>query len=64
MDVRGDRHNSIGFCENFIYLIDEYFMTCKTITLPCISFMFIKMKFIHYDSCVIFTMKSMSICND
>ena len=27
-------------------------------------FMFIKMKFLHCDSCVMFAMKSMSICND
>ena len=34
------------------------------IILLCISFMFIEMKFIHYHSCVMFSMKSMSICND
>ena len=39
-------------------------MAYKTITLPCISFMFIEIKFIHYHSCVIFVMKSISIYND
>ena len=29
-----------------------------------ISFMFIEITFIHYHSCVIFAMKSNSICND
>ena len=41
-----------------------YNVAYKPITLSCISFMFIEMKFIHYYSCVMFTMKSMSICND
>ena len=36
----------------------------KPITLPCILFMFIEMKFIHCHSCVVFAMKSMSMCND
>ena len=39
-------------------------MAYKPITLPCIVFMFIEMKFIHYHYCVMFVMKSMSICND
>ena len=39
-------------------------MAYKPITLSCISFIFIKMKFIHCHSCVIFSMKSMSIYND
>ena len=39
-------------------------MTSKPITLPCISFMFIEMKFIHFHSCVMFVMKSMSIYNN
>ena len=43
---------------------DGYYVTYKPITLLCISFMFIKIKFIHCHSCVIFSMKSMSICND
>ena len=33
-------------------------MAYKPITLPCISFMFIEMKFIHCHSCVMFAMKS------
>ena len=43
---------------------DEYYVTFKTITLMCISFMFIEMKFIHCHSYVMFAMKSMNICND
>ena len=38
-------------------------MAYKLITLLYISFMFIEMKFIHCHSCVMFAMKSMSICN-
>ena len=34
------------------------------ITLPCILFRFIEIKFIHSHYCVIFVMKSMIICND
>ena len=43
---------------------DGYFVAHNQITLLCILFMFIKMKFIHCHSCVIFIMKSMSMCND
>ena len=43
---------------------DGYYVAYKLITLPYISFMFIEMKFIHCHSCVMFAMKSMSICND
>ena len=39
-------------------------MAYNPITLLCIFFMFIEMKFIHYHSCVMFAMKSMSMCND
>ena len=39
-------------------------MTYEPITLPCILFMFIEMKFIHCHSCVMFVIKFMSICND
>ena len=39
-------------------------MAYKPIPLPCISFMFNEMKFIHCHSCVMFIIKSMSICND
>ena len=43
---------------------DRYYVAYKPITLPCIVFMFIEMKFIHCHSCVMFAMKSMSMCND
>ena len=41
-----------------------YCVAYEPITCPCISFMFIEMKSIHFHSCVMFVMKSMSICND
>ena len=44
--------------------IDGYYVAYKPITLSCILFMFIEMKFIHCHSCVMFAMKSMSMCND
>ena len=43
---------------------DGYFVAYKPITFPCILLMFIEMKFIHCHSCVMFAMKSMSMCND
>ena len=43
---------------------DGYFVSYKPITLSCILFMFNEMKFIHCHSCVMFVMKSMSMCND
>ena len=43
---------------------DGYYVAYKTITLLCILFMFIQMKFIHSHSCVMFAMKSMNMCND
>ena len=43
---------------------DGYYVAYKPITLPCILFVFIEMKFIHCHSCVMFVMKSMSMCND
>ena len=43
---------------------DGYYVAYKPITLPCILFMFIEMKFIQCHSCVMFAMKSMSMCND
>ena len=39
-------------------------MAYKPITFPCILFMLIEMTFIHYHSCAMFAMKSMSMCND
>ena len=56
-----------GISSNLIKSEDEfdrYYVTYKTITLSCILFMFIEMKFIHFHSCVMFTMKFMSMCND
>ena len=45
--------------------IGIYYVTYKPITLPllCILFMFIEMNIILCHSCVIFTMKTISICN-
>ena len=43
---------------------DGYYVAFKPITFSCILFMFIEMKFIHCHSCVMFAMKSMSMCND
>ena len=50
-------HSFLGGC-------DGYFMAYKPIKLLCILFVFIEMKFICCHSCVIFPIKSMSICND
>ena len=44
-------------------IIDGYYVAYKPITLSCIFFMFIKMKFIHCHSFVMFPMKFMSMCN-
>ena len=41
-----------------------YYVAYKPITLSCILFMFIEMKFIHCYSCVMFAINSMSMCND
>ena len=43
---------------------DGYYVAYKAITLSSILFMFVEMKFIHCHSCVMFAMKSMSMCND
>ena len=43
---------------------DGYYVAYKPITLSCIFFMFIEMIFIQCHSCVMFAMKSMSMCND
>ena len=43
---------------------DGYYVAYKPITLSYMLFIFIEMKFIHCHSCVIFVMKSMSMCND
>ena len=44
--------------------IDGYYVAYKPITRLSILFMFVEMKFIHCHSCVMFAMKSMSMCND
>ena len=54
----------IDFCNLDYHDIDGYYVAYKPITLSHISFMFIKIKFIHCHFCVIFVIKSMSICND
>ena len=43
---------------------DRYYVAFKPITLLYIFFMFIKIKFIHCHSFVMYTMKSISVCND
>ena len=43
---------------------DGYYVAYKPITLSSILFMFVEMKFIHCHSCVMFAMKSMTMCND
>ena len=45
-------------------LRDGYYVAYKLITLSCILFMFIEMIFIYCHSCVMFAMKSMSMCNN
>ena len=44
--------------------LDRYDVAYKPITHPCISFMLIEMKFIHFHSCVMFVKKFMRIFND
>ena len=41
-----------------------YYVAYKPITLLCISFMFIEIKFMYSYLCMMFTMKSIKICND
>ena len=43
---------------------DGYYVAYKPITRLSILFLFIEMKLIHCHSCVMFAMKSMSMCND
>ena len=57
--------NQVDSCQGYVCgEIDGYYVAYKPITLSCILFMFIEMKFIHCHSCVMFAMKSMSMCND
>ena len=44
--------------------VDGCYVAYKPITLSCILFMFIEMKFIHFHSCMIFVIKFMTVCND
>ena len=66
----GERVHCIDSYESLNVIIpyyrsgDGYYVAYKPITLSCILFMFIEMKFIHFHSCVMFAMKSMSMCND
>ena len=74
-DKQSYLENNITF-EDFVqYLIfdilvslnkrtDGYYVAYKPISLPCISFIFIEMKFIHCYSCMMFVIKYVSICND
>ena len=52
------------FIDIWFEIFDGYYVAYKPITLSCILLMFIEMKFIHCHSCVMFAMKSMSMCND
>ena len=47
-----------------LFALDGYYMAYKLITLLCSSFKFIQIKFIDCYSCMMFTIKSMNICND
>ena len=51
-------------CEIYALLTDGYYVAYKPITISCILFMFIEIQFIHCHSCVMFAIKSMSMCND
>ena len=50
--------------KNSPFFTNGYYVAYKQITLPYISFMFSEIKKIYCHSCVMFRMKSMSICND
>ena len=60
---RGREKNS-GAQQGYYGHPDGYYVASKPITLSCILFMFIEMKFIHCHYCVMFAIKSMSMCND
>ena len=51
-------------CFPIVLVGDGYYVAYKPITRLSILFMFVEMKFIHCHSCVMFAMKSMSMCND
>ena len=57
----------MGMCPLIAHDVDAsggYCVAYKPITLSCILFLFIEMKFINCHSCVMFAMKSMSTYND
>ena len=54
----------ISLVINSIGPIEGYYVAYKAITLSSILFIFMEMKFLHCHFCVMFAMKSMSICND
>ena len=64
----GSETNDLGLFKDVsfttIVVLDSYYLAYKPITLACMSFIFIEMIFIHYHVCVIFSIKSMKICND
>ena len=64
LNVVNDGCSVLFTVKNRHQLSDGYYVAYKPITLSCILFMFIEMKFIHCHSCVMFAMKSMSMCND
>ena len=57
-------NNHKNSCIKCMLSPDRYYVAYKPITLSSILFMFVEMKFIHFHSCVMFAMKSMSMCND
>ena len=63
---KGDYKSTTGYCTyNGGNLVTwRSYVAYKPITLLCIFFMFIEMKFIHFYSCVMFAMNSMSMCKD
>ena len=62
--IQNEVNRSVAIQDNVHVKTDGYYVAYKPITLSCILFMFIEMKFIHSHSFVMFVMKSMSMCND
>ena len=68
MYSKHDNMHTNGMFYTLIYIknhiiTDGYYVAYKPITFLYILFMFIEMKSIHCHSCVMFAMKSMSMCN-